>query len=127
MTTVVDASAYLDLLLDVIPAPVRTLFGGELVAPAIFHSEVAGALAGCERRGLVDADFAEFLLREFLVAPVTTVADRTLLERAFAFRPNVSVRDGCYVALAEELGCGLLTSDRRLANAPGLPVPVTLV
>jgi predicted nucleic acid-binding protein len=127
MTVVVDASAYLDLLLDVVPGPKRGLFGGELVAPAIFHAEVAGGLASCERRGIVGSEFAGFLLRELLDSPVETVADRSLLERAFELRSNVSVYDACYVALAEQLGCGLLTADQRLANSPGLPVPVTLV
>jgi predicted nucleic acid-binding protein len=37
------------------------------------------------------------------------------------------VGDGCYVALAEQLGCGLLTSDVRLARSPAIAVPVTLV
>jgi hypothetical protein len=33
--------------------------------------------------------------------------------------PNLTVYDTAYVALAELLGCGLLTGDGRVANAPG--------
>jgi predicted nucleic acid-binding protein len=42
-----------------------------------------------------------------------------LMRRAYALRANVTPYDATYVALAEILGCELLTGDRRLANAPG--------
>jgi predicted nucleic acid-binding protein len=38
----------------------------------------------------------------------------------FELRANVTPYDAVYVALAEELGCLLLTADRRLSRAPGL-------
>ena len=41
------------------------------------------------------------------------------MRRAYALRANVTPYDATYVALAEILGCELLTGDRRLANAPG--------
>lgn len=42
-----------------------------------------------------------------------------LMWRAFELRANVTAYDATYVALAELLGCDLLTGDRRLASAPG--------
>lgn len=39
--------------------------------------------------------------------------------RAFELRANITPYDAVYVALAEALGCDLLTDDRRLAAAPG--------
>lgn len=42
-----------------------------------------------------------------------------LMRRAFELRANVTAYDASYVALAELLGCDLLTGDRRLASAPG--------
>lgn len=42
-----------------------------------------------------------------------------LMRRAYELRANVTEYDATYVALAEELGCELLTGDRRLAAAPG--------
>jgi predicted nucleic acid-binding protein len=41
------------------------------------------------------------------------------MRRAYELRANVTAYDSAYVALAEELGCELLTADRRLASASG--------
>lgn len=41
-----------------------------------------------------------------------------LMRRAFELRANVTAYDASYVALAELLGCELLSGDRRLASAP---------
>jgi predicted nucleic acid-binding protein len=43
-----------------------------------------------------------------------------LLRRAWELRDNVTAYDGCYVALAETIGCTLITADVRLAHAPGI-------
>lgn len=43
-------------------------------------------------------------------------------DRAWQLRHSVSLTDACYVALAEFLGCPLLTTDMKLVNAPNLPV-----
>jgi len=42
-----------------------------------------------------------------------------LMRRAYELRQNVTAYDASYVALAELLGCELLTADKRLASAPG--------
>ncbi len=41
------------------------------------------------------------------------------MARVCHLRANVSAYDAAYVALAEELGCELLTADARLAKAAG--------
>lgn len=41
------------------------------------------------------------------------------MRRAYELRPNVTVYDAAYVALAETLACELLTADQRLATASG--------
>lgn len=41
------------------------------------------------------------------------------MRRAYELRSNVTVYDAVYVALAEALGCELLTADARLAKAHG--------
>ena len=42
-----------------------------------------------------------------------------LMRRAFDLRANVSAYDASYIALAEGLACTFLTTDERLARAPG--------
>lgn len=41
------------------------------------------------------------------------------MRRAYELRSHLTPYDAAYVALAEVLGCELLTADARLANAPG--------
>lgn len=42
-----------------------------------------------------------------------------LLRRSYELRANVTAYDATYVALAEVLGCELLTGDQRLAGTTG--------
>ena len=50
-----------------------------------------------------------------------------LMRRAFELRHNVTPYDSAYVALAETIGCELLTADASLATAPGLRCQVRLL
>ena len=50
-----------------------------------------------------------------------------LMRRAFELRAIVTAYDATYVALAEHLGCVLLTADRRLAAAPTITCTVDIV
>lgn len=50
-----------------------------------------------------------------------------LLDRVWELRENVSAHDASYLALAEALGCAVLTADARLSRVPGLRCPVTVV
>lgn len=42
-----------------------------------------------------------------------------LIRRSYDLRAKVTAYDAMYVALAEALGCELVTGDRRLTTAPG--------
>ncbi len=55
---------------------------------------------------------------DLLALPITRFPTGPLMSRAFELRANVTGYDACYVALAEALGCTLVTSDQRLANPP---------
>lgn len=50
-----------------------------------------------------------------------------LMRRAYELRSTVTSYDATYVALAEILGCELLTGDARLVKAPGPKCPVRLL
>jgi len=49
------------------------------------------------------------------------------MRRAYELRANVTAYDAAYIALAELLGCALVTADARLARAPGIRCPVTIL
>lgn len=127
MTAVVDASAMVDLLLGVVPEDRVDVMAGDLAVPDLLFVEVASALARLTRRGLLDDATATLLLEELRDAPVDVHSARELVARAFELRSNAGLHDGCYVALAEALGCPLITADGRLARAPGLPVRILAV
>ena len=127
MNGVLDASAFVNLLIGRIAGDDVARFDGEFSAPDVFMIETASGLRRSERQGLLSETQAITLLGEMLAMPIELVRSRELIERAFEFRHTLSVADACYVALAEQRECGLLTADRRLAGAPGLTVPVTVV
>lgn len=54
-------------------------------------------------------------------------SERGLVARIWALRDNVSACDAVCVALAEALDCRLLTTDARLAAAPGPACTVGVV
>lgn len=93
--------------------------GGDVAAPDLVDVEtvavlrkrwIAGAIS--DRRFAVALDDLEAVdLDRYPALP--------LLRRSYELRADVTAYDAMYVALAEALGCELLTGDRRLANAPG--------
>jgi predicted nucleic acid-binding protein len=124
--TVLDASAAITLLLADVSED-SPQFEGDFAAPDLLLVEVVNALRRTERRGAISPVAARAALAEVLELPVELTSSRELVERAFELRHNVSVMDGCSVALAEQLSCGILTSDARIARTPGLTVPFTLI
>lgn len=91
---------------------------GEVMAPAHQPAEVLSAIARLQRAGALTQDMARdaltaaMSLHQQLIAP--TAAH---VRRAFDLRERIRVLDGLYVALAEERGVPLLTSDQRLVRA----------
>ncbi len=71
-------------------------------------------------RGLLTPEEADAAISDLLIFPVRVFATAPLLRRVWELRHNLTAYDGCYVALAEAIGCPLLTADRRLADAPGV-------
>lgn len=121
---VLDASAVLELLLGT-PSGVEVRAhvadaGTALHVPHLLDVEVAQVLRRYVRDGQLRSDEAAEALRDLRDLDLTRHAHEPLLDRIWALRHNFSAYDAAYVALAEMLDASLVTSDRRLAHAPGM-------
>lgn len=117
---VLDASALVDVVLDQRSAEwiLGQILDEEVSAPAHQPAEVLSALARLVRGALLTPDVARDALDEAFALPQRFVAPTAAhVRRAFALRERIRVVDGLYVVLADELGCPLVTTDRRLAGA----------
>ena len=123
---VVDASAALAALLNAGPA--REALGGEqLHVPHLIDPEVASGLRRRVAAEQIAADAGWAALDAWRRLGMTRYAVHTLLDRVWELRDNLSAYDASYVALAELLGCSLLTVDGRLGRAAGVRCPITIV
>jgi len=121
---VVDASALVDLLLgNELSTGVRDrLAGHELHAPAHLPAEVLSALGRLHRAGDLDADEVESRLRWLSSAPIQHHDVINLLAGCWARRHGLRMSDALYVELAASTGLPLVTTDRRLRDAPMVEV-----
>jgi predicted nucleic acid-binding protein len=117
---VVDASAIAGLLLaQPHAASIRAVLAthSELHVPEHFHAEVLSVLRRYSlRRKLTELRAAE-ALAALADLRVLTYPVRELIVPIWDLRPNLSVYDAAYLALAQQLDVGLITLDRGLAQA----------
>ena len=90
-----------------------------LAAPDLLRVEVISVIRRHATSGALSKRQADNALDDLLNLPIAVYPTAPLLHRVWELRGNVTANDACYVALAEALGCVLLTADSRLANAPG--------
>lgn len=125
MTLVVDASAVTELLVTSDPAhrsAVLEAIGDDAhwIVPEHLLVEVVSALRGRWLGGhLTRTNFetavATVARFEFDVWPTPP-----LLPRIVELAANATAYDAAYLALAEELGCIVVTADTKLARVPGI-------
>lgn len=129
--TVVDASVLVDALVVAGPEgdDARDVLRGVTVlhVPSIFPAEATSAVRALHARGNVSLEIARGALAKIKTVRTSQYPFEPFLDRVWELRDNLSVYDGWYVALAESLDTGLVTADRRLADAPGPRCPVTTV
>ena len=98
----------------------------QFIVPDIFWAEFANVLWKAVRQGRYSVNDAKTAISSALDRDFPVVPSKNLLPAAFAIalRFGRTVYDGIYVALAEAMGCDLITADERLANALAAYFPV---
>ena len=119
---VVDASCLCEALIGGPGAEAirdRLSADADHAAPHVIDVEVFGVVRREHRLGRLDRTEATQAVEDLEAWPGERFGHRLLLARAWELRNNVRGWDAMYVALAEALGAVLVTTDVRLASAPG--------
>ena len=118
---VVHASAMIDVLTRrPNAAAIEALLDDDVAAPELLVPEVLRLLAGLER----DGHPVEPARAALAAAGIDYLPVWPHHERIWELRHTVSPYDAAYVVVAEALACPLVTTDRRLAAATGITIPV---
>jgi len=119
---VVDASVVLEVLLRTEAAEAleeRMLNPAEsMCAPHLLDIEVAQVVRRYCLLGETTSERGAEALRDLADMAIERFPHAPFLPRIWQLRQNLTAYDPAYVALAETLGCTLLTRDQALAKSP---------
>jgi predicted nucleic acid-binding protein len=127
---VVDASVVFNIVSDDGPegTATRALLGGlEMSVPDLVDVEVTSILRGHWLVKRISARRFAQAIEDLADLPAERYPVLQFMQRAYELRSNVTPYDAAYVALAEALGCELVTADARLARAAGPRCPITVL
>ena len=105
----------------------RLFADADHAAPHVIDVEVFGVVRREHRLGRLDRTEAAQAVEDLEDWPGERFGHRLLLARAWELRDTVRGWDAMYVALAEALGAILVTTDVRLASAPGPACPIEAI
>ena len=123
---VLDAGVVVELLVGRLD---ETALGEEEAGvPHLLDSEVTSVLRRLVLRGDLSVEQGDAAMARFLELDLERFPADRLRPRMWELRANLTGYDATYVALAEAVGAtALLTTDARLAGAPGLRCTVRVV
>ena len=123
---VLDAGVVVDLLVGRLDD--AALAGEEAGVPHLLDSEVTNVLRRLVLRGDLTVEQGDAAMSHFLELDLERFPADRLRVRMWDLRENLTAYDATYVALAEAVGAtALLTTDARLAGAPGVRCTVRVV
>lgn len=96
-------------------------------APTLIEIEVVHAARRLVRTAGLDADRALAGIHALADFDIHLHGHGPLLDRIWDLRDNLSAYDAAYVVLAQVLDCPLVTTDARLARAPGHEARIELL
>ena len=99
----------------------------QLLAPHLLDVEVTSGLRRLEAGSVIPELLATAAIAQLRALPVDRLPHTQFLGRIWELRSAVSAYDATYVALAEAAAVPLITTDARLASAPGLECEVDVV
>jgi predicted nucleic acid-binding protein len=100
---------------------------GDLAAPDLVDVETVAVLRRRWLAGTITGRRFAAAIDDLEAIEMDRYPSLPLVRHAYGLRANVTAYDAIYVALAEVMGCELVTADQRLANAPGLRCVVRLL
>ena len=126
---VLDSSAIIEALVkpEVAVRLASAIGDAVAIAPEVVDVEVLSGLRRGVGRGHPTERGARVAIERFLASPLERLPHRAFLRDAWKLRHNVTAADALYVAVARAFQATLITTDARLAGAPGLGVPVTVL
>ncbi len=127
---VVDASSVYEVVADTERGDdvrARLLEDPDHAAPSVVDVEVLSVIRRDHLLGRLDSTAAAQAVDDLRDWPAERFGHQPLLRGAWELRGSLRTWDAFYVALAEVMQATLVTSDSRLARAPGPRCAVDLV
>ena len=122
MTIVVDASTVIEALVGTGPRgewALELLGAGPLAAPHLMLLEAANILRRAALRRDISGEIASMAHQDLTDLRIDLFPYEPFAARVWELRATVTVYDGIYVAIAEELDAPLATVDAKLRRATG--------
>ena len=122
MTVVLDASALVAGLAESRPEgrwAESIITTEDLAAPEFVLAEATNSLRKLELGGELSSSQADASRRDVLRVNLDLYGFAPFTDRVWELRHNLTSYDATYVALAEWLGCAVVTLDLRLSRASG--------
>jgi predicted nucleic acid-binding protein len=120
---VLDSSAAVDYLARLAPSEwvaEQIELDPDLHAPHLIDIEVTATLRRLLQAGSITEGRARAALDDLAALDLARYPHLFLLDRVWQLRRNLTAADAAFVALAEALDAAVVTTDRKLAAAPGV-------
>ena len=97
------------------------------LVPEHWLVEVLSVIRGTLLGGKITPDLAADAAAAAAALDPVVIRTRLTAPRIWELRSNLTTYDAAYVAAAEQYRCHLVTTDAKLARAPGIRCPVNLI